>query len=202
MIDLSKEENKNNNDSLKIVGNHYDITNISNLEVVEEPILKNKILVTILFILDNDVDNFNSKIKKFYFEKHSALQFLQYLKIYLNIYGIQISFNDKVFGDINFNQIDEVKEEKKENEEKIENEEIVDTKEIKMDDRTEEIDTKNEEDKDKKEKEEKKEEKEEKEGKEEDEKDSNKNGEINEKEEEVFTSENVIESGNKNLIDL
>jgi hypothetical protein len=115
MINLSKEENKDEKDEKKIVGNHYDITKISNIEIIEDNTL---ILVTILFVLDNDVDNFNSKIKKFYFEKQNAFKFLSMLKAYLNNYKTKITFTDKVFGNINFNEIP-----KEEN--------IADTKEIK-----------------------------------------------------------------------
>jgi len=207
MINLSKEENKNDNDTMKTIGNHYDITKISNIEIIEDESTKNKILVTILFILDNDVDNFSSKIKKFYFEKKNALKFLKLLKIYLNIYKTKITYNDKVFGNINFNQIDEIKKEK-----------IIDTKEIIEDDKKEENeedknekeenDIKNEKDKEEikdeeKEEKEEKDEKDEKEEKEEkEEKKDDKKEENNEKDEEVFTSENVVEKENKNLIDI
>ena len=112
MINLSKEENKDEKDEMKTIGNHYDITKISNIEIIEDNNFKNKILVTILFVLDNDVDNFISKIKKFYFEKENknALKFLKILKAYLNNYKIKITYTDKVFGNINFNEIEEEKE--------------------------------------------------------------------------------------------
>jgi hypothetical protein len=102
MINLSKEENKDEKDEKKIVGNHYDITKISNIEIIEE---NTRILVTILFVLDNDVDNYNSKIKKFYLEKQNAFKFLSMLKAFLNNYKTKITFTDKVFGNINFNEI-------------------------------------------------------------------------------------------------
>ena len=185
MIDLSKEENKDEKDAMKTIGNHYDITKISNIEVVEDN-NKNKILITILIVLDNDVDNFNSKVKKFYFEKQNALKFLRLLKAYLNNYKIKITFNDKVFGNINFNE----NEEKNKKEEKI-----VETKEIKIEDKKEENEIEEKNIKiDKVEKEDQGE-KEEKIG-----------SKQEEKEEEVFTSENVEEKDipkeNKNLIDI
>ena len=196
MIDLSKAENKDDNDAMKTIGNHYDITTISNLEIDEDK-NKNKILVTILFVLDNDVDNFISKIKKFYFEKPNAIKFLNLLKAYLNNYKIKINYTDKVFGNFKFNDMGK--------EEKLEKEKIVDTREIKIDDKKgeneennekiddDDNDVKNEE---KKEKENKVEEKE------------VINGEENQ--EEVFTSQNVEEQHvekekekeNKNLIDI
>ena len=122
MINLSKEENKNENDAMKTIGNHYDINQITNIEVVQDEFLKNKILITILFVLDNDVNNYISKIKKFYFEKPNALKFLKILKEYLNINKIKVAYIDKVFQDLNFN---ENKKEKggKDNLKKEENEE-------------------------------------------------------------------------------
>ena len=174
MINLSKEENNDENDVMKTIGNHYDITNISNIEIVED---FKRVLVTILFVLDNDVDSFNSKIKKFYLEKQNAIKFLKMLKAYLNNFKIKITYTDKVFGNINFNEIP--KEEK-----------IVETRELKIDDNDEkekekeENNNKNRNDKD----------------------DGNKKGgdEKNEKEEkepekenEIFTEENVEE----NIID-
>ena len=122
MINLSKEENKNENDAMKTIGNHYDINQITNIEVVQDAFLKNKILITILFVLDNDVNNYISKIKKFYFEKPNALKFLKILKEYLNINKKKVTYIDKVFQDLNFN---ENKKEKggKDNLKKEENEE-------------------------------------------------------------------------------
>ena len=194
MIDLSKKENNDDNDAMKTIGNHYDITKISNLEVDEDK-NKNKILVTILFVLDNDVDNFISKIKKFYFEKPNALKFLNLLKAYLNNYKIKINYNDKVFGNINFNE--------RGKEEKFEKEKIIDTKEIKIDDKKGENEENNEkiddDDNDVK-----NEEKKEKENKIEEKQEIN--DEEEKQEEEVFTSKNVeeqhIEKENKNLIDI
>ena len=175
MIDLSKEENKDDNDAMKTIGNHYDITKISNIEVIEDN-LKNKILITILFVLDNDVDNFISKVKKFYFEKQNAYKFLKILKVYLNIYKTKISCKDNVFGNIEFNKIEQ-------------KEKIVDTKEIILDEQNKDEDKKED---DKKEKEEKEDEKEEKKDKEEEEIFTEDN--VEEKKE--------VEKENNNLIDI
>jgi hypothetical protein len=173
MINLSKEENKNEKDSMKTIGNHYDITKISNIEI---DTFQNKILITILFVLDNDVDNFISKIKKFYLDRRGALKFLKLLQIYLNNYKINIMYNDKVFGNIKFNENKEEKKEGKEN--------------------------KNEEKKEK-EKEEEKIDENNKIGEEEKE---DKSKEDNKNDEEIFTDENVTEKTNekenKNLIDI
>jgi hypothetical protein len=104
MINLNKEENKNDNDAMKTIGNHYDINQITNIEVLNETDnnKKNRILINILFVLDNDVNNYISKIKKFYFEKPNALRFLKLLKVYINMYKIKVTFINKVFKDFSF----------------------------------------------------------------------------------------------------
>ena len=145
MINLMKEENKDEKDFMKVIGNHYDIMKINSVEISEN---KDRVLVSILFVLDNDVDNFVSKTKKLYFEKQVAFKFLKNLKDYLNNYQIKITYNDKVFKNIKFNEIEQKKEEEK----------IIDTKEIKID---ENKDEKNEEEKGQKEQNEEKEESEE-----------------------------------------
>jgi len=113
MINLSKDENKNDNDAMKTIGNHYDINKITNIEVVQDDNMVNKILITILFVLDNDVNNYISKIKKLYFEKPNALRFLNLLKAYLNINKIKVTLINNVFKDFNFNE--NVKNVEKEN---------------------------------------------------------------------------------------
>lgn len=169
MINLSKEENKNENDAMKTIGNHYDILQITNIEVVPDTNNKNRIVITILFVMDNDVDNYVTKIKKFYFEKPNALKFLKMLKLYLNMYKVKVTFNNKVFKDFDFKE-DKEQTEKKED---IKNEEVKDNN---MNKNEEEKDTKikNEETENLKE-----------------EKNENK-----ENEEEAFSSENVEEINN------
>ena len=209
MINLSKEENKDEKDEKKVVGNHYDITKISNIEIIED---NTRILVTILFVLDNDVDNYISKIKKFYLEKQNAYKFLSVLKAYLNNYKTKITFTDKVFGNIDFNEIP--KEEK-----------IVDTKEINNNASNEVKESgnqKNEKDNGNESPEEEKKEKEDKEEEKEDEiftdenvedkaddkkdeenkKDENENNKDEEKKEENNKDEQNPENQNKNLIDI
>ena len=137
MINLNKEENKDDNDAMKTIGNHYDINHITNVEISEDENYKNKILVIILFVLDNDIDNYVSKIKKFYFEKPNALKFLKLLKIYLNTYKITISYKDNVFKNIDFNKIEEekekidIKKDLKEEDKKEEKEKLINNEENK-----------------------------------------------------------------------
>jgi len=120
MINLSKNENKNDNDAMKTIGNHYDINQITNIEVEQDLNNNNRILITILFVLDNDVNNYITKIKKFYFERPNALRFLKMLKLYLNMYKVKVTLIDKVFKDFNFNEKKEDKKEEKDNSQKEE----------------------------------------------------------------------------------
>ena len=174
MINLMKDENKNDKDAMKTIGNHYDITQITNIEVVPDTNNKNRIIITILFVLDNDVDNYVSKIKKFYFERPNALKFLKLLKLYLNMYKVKVTFTNKVFKDFNFNE-DNEKKEKKEDIEKEEIKEKEKDKDINKNEEEKDNEIKNEEEE--KIKEEKKENK--------------------ENEEEAFSSENVEEINNE-----
>jgi len=174
MINLMKDENKNDKDAMKTIGNHYDIIQITNIEVVPDTNNKNRIIITILFVLDNDVDNYVSKIKKFYFERPNALKFLKLLKLYLNMYKVKVTFTNKVFKDFNFNE-DKEKKEKKEDIEKEEIKEKEKDKDIINNEEEKDNEIKNEEEE--KIKEEKKENK--------------------ENEEEAFSSENVEEINNE-----
>ena len=218
MINMTKEVNKEK-DNEKTVGNHYDLFKLSNIEIVKDEFIKDKILVDLLFITDNDVDNFESTVKKLHFEKQDALKFLKILKVYLNKYEIKITYKDEIFKNINFN---ETEKEAKIKEEEItdKDEKIIDTKLVKNEENKEEDkkeeknkeedkkeddkkeDDKKEEDKkenDKKEEdkkeEDKKEENKEEEKKEEDKKeDDKKEDENEEKEEEIVTSKKVEET--------
>ena len=174
MINLMKDENKNDKDAMKTIGNHYDIIQITNIEVVPDTNNKNRIIITILFVLDNDVDNYVSKIKKFYFERPNALKFLKLLKLYLNMYKVKVTFTNKVFKDFNFNE-DKEKKEKKEDIEKEEIKEKEKDKDINNNEEEKDNEIKNEEEE--KIKEEKKENK--------------------ENEEEAFSSENVEKINNE-----
>ena len=176
MINLSKNENKNDNDAMKTIGNHYDINQITNIEIEQDLNNNNRILITILFVLDNDVNNYITKIKKFYFERPNALRFLKILKLYLNMYKIKVTLIDKVFKDFNFN---EKKEEKKEEKEKLKEEEKKEEEENNINNNKEE------------EKESENNDEENKEKLEEDKKENKEN------EEETYTSENVEEINKK-----
>lgn len=147
MINMSKEENKNFKDVMKVIGNHYDMKKISNIEIVKDnDKMKGKILVKLLFILDNDVNNFISKIKKMYFEKENAEKFLKVLQSYLNEFQIKIKVKDEVYGNLDFNNFNinrnkdkdkdnkqsvQENKEKKEDKEEIDNDEFVEVKDEK-----------------------------------------------------------------------
>ena len=177
MINLMKDENKNEKDAMKTIGNHYDILQITNVEVVHDTNNKNRILVTILFVLDNDVNNYVTKIKKFYLERPNALKFLKLLKMYLNMYKVKVVLNNKVFKDFNFNE----DKEQKEKEENIKNEEIKENNK-KEEEKEKEPEIKNDK---------------ENENNDEEKKKNKENKENKENEEEVFSSDNVEEINNE-----
>ena len=58
MVNLMKNEN---NDVMKTIGKHYDILQITNIEVVKDIKNINRIVITILFVMNNDADNYAIK---------------------------------------------------------------------------------------------------------------------------------------------
>ena len=148
---------------------------ITNTEVSQDDNFPNKILITILFVLDNDVDNYISKIKKLYFEKPNALKFLNLLKAYLNINKIKVTLINNVFQDFSFNE--NIKKVEKDNltKEEIKENNINENKEEEKQEEAKKGDKTIENKEEQKQEETKKE-------------DTNK-----ENEEEIFTSENVEE---------
>jgi len=52
-----------NNDVMKTIGKHYDILQITNIEVVKDINNINRIVITILFVMNNDADNYVIKWK-------------------------------------------------------------------------------------------------------------------------------------------
>ena len=129
MINMTKDINKEK-DNEKTVGNHYDLFKLSNIGINKDEFIEDKILIELLFITDNDVDNFESTVKKLHFNEQDAMKFLKILKVYLNKYEIKITFKDEVFKNINFNEIEkEIKV--KEEEVTDKDEKIIDTKLVK-----------------------------------------------------------------------
>jgi len=57
-----------NNDVMKTIGKHYDILQITNIEVVKDINNINRIVITILFVMNNDADNYVIKWKKLFRE--------------------------------------------------------------------------------------------------------------------------------------
>ena len=55
MVNLMKNENI---DVMKTIGKHYDILQITNIEVVKDINNINRIVITILFVMNNDADNY------------------------------------------------------------------------------------------------------------------------------------------------
>ncbi len=94
---LTENSSKNSNkkkeieisESSIIIGNHFDIRKITNLDAKE--INENKIKITIVFNLSNDsINNYKSKIKEIEFDKEEAEKFLILLKFQLKKYNIPL----------------------------------------------------------------------------------------------------------------
>ena len=47
-----------NNDVMKTIGKQYDILQITNIEVVKDINNINRIVITILFVMNNDADSY------------------------------------------------------------------------------------------------------------------------------------------------
>ena len=65
MVNLLKNEN---NDVMKTIEKHYDILQITNIEVVKDINNINRIVITILSVMNNDADNYVIKIKQLFRE--------------------------------------------------------------------------------------------------------------------------------------
>ena len=93
MINMTTKDNNQNN-FFKKIGNHYDLTKVSNIEIKDDEILPGKKLIKIVFLLDNDNHNFSTINKEFHFEKNDAIKFFSILKFYLKKYGVPLIFKD------------------------------------------------------------------------------------------------------------
>ena len=82
MINMTTKDNNQNN-FFKKIGNHYDLTKVSNIEIKDDEVLPGKKLIKIVFLLDNDSNNFSTINKEFHFEKNDAIKFFSILKFYL-----------------------------------------------------------------------------------------------------------------------
>ena len=125
MINMTNKENNQNN-FFKKIGNHYDLRCINSIDIKDDFIIKdngNKV-ITLLFILDNDVNNFKSVVKHFHFSFDNAVKFFKILKFYLTKLNIPMNYKDQSFEkEVNKkedNNIEEKKEEKPEEKEKKE----------------------------------------------------------------------------------
>ena len=185
MINMTIKENNQNN-FFKKIGNHFDLKKLTKIDIKDEQKNPDNKIITLLFVLDNDVNNFKSKIKEFYFDYENGLKFFKILKYYLKKNNIPLTFMDSNAEKTNKineenNKNEEKKEEKKEEEKKDEKieEEKEEKKEEKKEDENQENNKKEEENNKKEEENNKKEEeiKEKNDKKEEDKKEDNKNEE-------------------------
>ena len=95
MINMSLKENNQNNFNKKI-GNHYDLKLISNIDIKEDT-EKGRKLITLLFILDNNIETYKSITKEFYLEYDNAVKFFNILKFYLERLGIPLNYQNEQF---------------------------------------------------------------------------------------------------------
>ena len=94
MINMTTKDNNQNN-FFKKVGNHYDLTKVSNIEIKDDEVLIGKKLIKIVFLLDNENNNFSTINKELHFEKNDAIKFFSILKFYLKKYGVPLIYKDE-----------------------------------------------------------------------------------------------------------
>jgi len=204
MINMTQKDNNQNN-FFKKIGNHYDLTKVSDIEIKDDEVLIGKKLIKIVFLID-DNNNFSTITKEFHFEKNDAIKFFSILKFYLKKYGVPLIFKDEnKEGEEKDEEEEEEEEDEEENENKDEENKDKDEenkdKDDKKDEEKKEDDKKEEEKKkDDKKDEEKKEEKKEDDKKKEEKKDEEKKEEEKkeeEKKEEVKKEEEKKEEEKK-----
>ena len=142
MINMTTKDNNQNN-FFKKIGNHYDLTKVSNIEIKDDEILPGKKLIKIVFLLDNDNNNFSTINKELHFEKNDAIKFFSILKFYLKKYGVPLIFKDE--------NKEGTEEKEEEDEEEEEEDDENENKEEENKDKNEKKDEKNEKKDDKKE---------------------------------------------------
>jgi hypothetical protein len=172
MINMTIKENNQNN-FFKKIGNHFDLKKLTKIDIKDDQNNSNNKIITLLFVLDNDVNNFKSKIKEFYFDYENGVKFFKILKFYLKKNNIPISFVNNNVERINkINSENDNKEEEKKDENNINDN-------LNNNDNKKEDEIKNDENQEnnKKEEEKKEEEKKEEEKKEEINEENNKNEE-------------------------
>ena len=131
MINMTTKDNNQNN-FFKKIGNHYDLTKISNIEIKDDEILEGKKSIKLVFLLDNDGNNFNTIEKELHFEKNDAKKFFEILKFYLKKYDVPLIFQEKgkdKEGNEDDDEDDEEENEKKDSEDKKEIKDVKDKKE-------------------------------------------------------------------------
>ena len=99
MINMSLKENNQNN-FYKKIGNHYDLQLISNIDIRDD-IEKGRKIITLLFILDNNIETYKSITKEFYFDFNNAVKFFNILKFYLSRLGIPLNYQNEEFAKMN-----------------------------------------------------------------------------------------------------
>ena len=118
MINMTTKDNNQNN-FFKKIGNHYDLTKVSNIEIRDDEILEGKKVIKLVFLLDNDSNNFKTIEKELHFEKNDAKKFFEILKFYLKKYDVPLITKDetKTKEDSNEEKEDEDEEEEEDDDE-------------------------------------------------------------------------------------
>jgi hypothetical protein len=189
MINMTIKENNQNN-FFKKIGNHFDLKKLTKIDIKDDQKNSNIKIITLLFVLDNDVNNFKSKIKEFYFDYENGIKFFKILKFYLKKNNIPISFMNNNVENVKVNNENDNKEdEKKDVDDNLNNNDNKKEDELKKDEKKEDENQENN-----KKEEEKKEEIKEENNKKEEKKEEEK---IEEKKEEE-KKEEIKEENNKN----
>ena len=115
MINMTIKENNQNN-FFKKIGNHFDLKKLTKIDIKDDQKNSNIKIITLLFVLDNDVNNFKSKIKEFYFDYENGIKFFKILKFYLKKNNIPISFMNNNVENMKVNNENDNKEDEKKDE--------------------------------------------------------------------------------------
>ena len=106
-INMTSKENNQNN-YYKKIGNHYNLKQLSNVEIKEDNILPGSKIIVLLFIIDNGINSFQSVTKEYHLELNNTIKFFNILKFYLDKYEIPLQFKDSQ--NYGGGSVDEIKE--------------------------------------------------------------------------------------------
>ena len=79
---------------MRKIGNHLDLKYLSNIDI--KNLENSRVKISLVFTINNDVDNYKSKIKEYYFDIQEAHAFFNYLKYFFKILKIPLILNNKI----------------------------------------------------------------------------------------------------------